>query len=142
MDALQYLLFLASNKLVFKISWDWSLPAAVAAPLDLHLVDRKWVRPDPSCQSQPFVSQCLLHTPQLLPEIQAFAVLSAVPKANSTWGMSSKHCDTMYGGSERRLLPVRKVSLAILARHKPARPVPAPSSRPMDPSKLVGSARM
>ena len=42
------------------------------------------------------VSQCLLHMPQLLPEFWAFAVLSAVPKAKSTWIMCGKHCDTWY----------------------------------------------
>ena len=40
------------------------------------------------------VSQCLLHMPQFMPEFRTFAVLSAVPMANSIWGMCSKHCNS------------------------------------------------
>ena len=37
------------------------------------------------------VSQCWLHTPQLLPNFQTFAARSAVFEVNSTWGRCSKH---------------------------------------------------
>ena len=36
---------------------------------------------------------CLLHKPWLSPKLRTFAVLSAVPGGNSTWGMHSKHCN-------------------------------------------------
>ena len=44
------------------------------------------------------ISQCLLHMPQLLPENRAVTELSAVPHANSSWGMCSKHCNRPCGG--------------------------------------------
>ena len=45
------------------------------------------------------VLHCLLHMPQLLPKSQTFAILYAVLEANSTWGMCSKHCNTMESHS-------------------------------------------
>ena len=51
-----------------------------------------------SCSYLPcilLVLQGWLHMPQLRPEFQAFAGLSAVLKANTTWGMCSKHCNTL-----------------------------------------------
>ena len=38
--------------------------------------------------------QCLLHMPWLRRKLLTFAVRSAVPRANSTWGICSKRCDT------------------------------------------------
>ena len=35
--------------------------------------------------------QSLLHMPQFMPKFWTVAVLSAVPRANSAWGMCSKH---------------------------------------------------
>ena len=40
------------------------------------------------------VLQGLLHMPQLLSELWAFAVLFAAPRANLTWSMWSKHHNT------------------------------------------------
>ena len=40
------------------------------------------------------ILQCLLHMPQFWPKFWTFAVLSAVRKADSNWGMFSKLCDT------------------------------------------------
>ena len=36
----------------------------------------------------------MLYLPQLLAKVWTFAVFSAVPRADSTWGMCSKHCNT------------------------------------------------
>ena len=36
--------------------------------------------------------QCLLHMPQLLPELRAPAVLFAIDNIDLFWGMCSKHC--------------------------------------------------
>ena len=49
------------------------------------------------------VLQCLLHVPQLLPKRWTFAVLFAVAKANSTWGMYCKRCNTQLSHEQ---LPV------------------------------------
>ena len=38
--------------------------------------------------------QRLLRMPQFMPHFHPFAVLSAVPTADSIWGMCSKHCNT------------------------------------------------
>ena len=45
------------------------------------------------------VSQSWRHMSLFLPEFWAFATICTIPKANSTWGMCSKHYDTSQGES-------------------------------------------
>ena len=49
-----------------------------------------------TCSARTLVSQCLPHMLQVWPKFRTFTVLSAVRKANSNWGMCSKHCNGLH----------------------------------------------
>ena len=78
---------------------DGQVEAAYAGCLQQHYVgvmlqpDCEQRHPDTSlCKKQ--ILRCWIHPPQLSAKLQTFAVLYAVPKANSTWGMSGRYCKT------------------------------------------------
>lgn len=73
--------------------------------------------PRTSCPHLPRYILCLqtcqasLPMPQLLPEFCAFSALSAVPTANSTWGMFSRDCNSIPAEVPSSFLPVPGVRM-------------------------------